>query len=51
MQRINIFSTNHKIKPINILVDNLEHGFIDPFSKIIGCRERGVLCKPINKNP
>jgi hypothetical protein len=20
----------------------------DPFSKITGCRERGVLCKPIN---
>jgi hypothetical protein len=29
----------------------LMYGFIDPFSKIIGCRERGVLCKPINKKP
>jgi hypothetical protein len=44
MQRKNLFSTNHKIKPINKLDDKLEkllmYGFIDPFSKIIGCREK-----------
>jgi hypothetical protein len=44
----NIFSATLKIKPVNNmvdnLVDNLENRFIDPFSKIGGCRERRVLC-------
>jgi hypothetical protein len=33
---------------VDKLENILEHSVNDPFSNIVGCRERGVLCKPIN---
>jgi hypothetical protein len=54
-ERKHPFSLLSKIKTINNLVDKLEnlleHGVNDPFSNIVGCRERPFLCNSINKNP
>jgi len=43
------------MKTHKYLDDKLENLFVnsvvDPFSKIIRCRERGVLCNSENENP